>query len=220
MQQNSKKFLVYMHRLKLDGRVYIGQTCMSLKQRSGSNGCRYKNCTKFYNAIQKYGWNNFEHIVLYQNLTLDEANRKEKELIEKYNSINNGFNLVAGGRNHTWSEEDKKKMRQRNLGNKNPNWGKPRSEETKRKIGQANRISQLGKFHTEETKQKMSQSNKKYQPIICVETGKKYDYMIDAALDVSNKKQSGHIKEVCEGKRKTAFGYHWKYFEKDNEEIL
>ena len=63
MQQNSKKFLVYMHRLKLDGRVYIGQTCMSLRQRSGDNGYRYKSCTKFYNAIQKYGWDNFEHIV-------------------------------------------------------------------------------------------------------------------------------------------------------------
>ena len=98
-----------MPRLKLDGRVYIGQTCMSLKQRSGNNGHRYKSCTKFYNAIQKYGWDNFEHIILYQNLTLDEANKKEKELIEQYNSIDNGFNLVAGGRNHPWSEEDKKK---------------------------------------------------------------------------------------------------------------
>jgi len=66
----------------------------------------------------------------------------------------------------------------------------------------------------------MSQSHKKYQLIICVETGKKYDYIIDATLDVSGKKQSGHIKEVCEGKRKTAFGYHWKYLEKDNKEIL
>lgn len=61
-------------------------------------------------------------------------------------------------------------MRERNLGEKNPNYGKPRSEETKRKIVEANKIAQLGKKHSEETKKKISESNKKYIPIICIET--------------------------------------------------
>lgn len=50
-------------------------------------------------------------------------------------------------------------MRERNLGEKNPNFGKTRSEETKRKIGEANRIAQKGKKHSEETKEKMSKSH-------------------------------------------------------------
>ena len=139
--QQSKKYIVYMHKLKIDGRVYIGQTCLSIEKRAGSNGNKYKSCTKFWNAIQKYGWNNFEHIVLASNLTLDQANELEKQYIEKFNSIENGFNLVEGGRGHSWTEEQRQQMRERNLGEKNPNYGKPRSEETKRKIGEANKIA-------------------------------------------------------------------------------
>ena len=215
--QSKNKFIVYIHRLKEDGRVYVGQTNSSLKTRAGSNGHRYKNCTKFWNAIQKYGWNNFEHIIVQDNLTLEEANKLEAELIEKYDSINNGFNLVAGGRNHLWSEEYRQKMRERNLGPKNPNYGKPKSEEVKRKIGEANKISQLGKKHSEETKKKMSESHKKYIPILCVETQKVYNCPSEASLDVANTKQAGHITDVCKGRRKTAFGYHWKYLDKDKE---
>lgn len=206
-----------MHKLKIDGRVYIGQTCLSIEKRAGSNGNKYKGCTKFWNAIQKYGWNNFEHIVLASDLTLDQANELEKQYIEKFNSIENGFNLVEGGRNHSWTEEYRQQRRERFLGEKNPNYGKPRSEETKRKIGEANKIALLGKKLSEETKKKISESNKKYTPIICVETQKIYNCPTDAAEDIGNKKASSHITEVCKGKRKTACGYHWSYLDKDNK---
>ena len=215
--QQSKKYIVYMHKLKIDGRVYIGQTCLSIEKRAGSNGNKYKGCTKFWNAIQKYGWNNFEHIVLASDLTLDQANELEKQYIEKFNSIENGFNLVEGGRNHSWTEEYRQQRRERFLGEKNPNYGKPRSEETKRKIGEANKIALLGKKLSEETKKKISESNKKYTPIICVETQKIYNCPTDAAEDIGNKKASSHITEVCKGKRKTACGYHWSYLDKDNK---
>ena len=130
MQQNSKKFLVYMHKLKLDGRVYIGQTCMSLKQRSGSNGHRYKNCTKFYNAIQKYGWNNFEHIILFENLSQEEANIIEEKLISLFDTRNPkiGYNLDSGGTNKIHLEETKQKisnsLKGRFTKEKNPMFGK------------------------------------------------------------------------------------------------
>lgn len=198
--------------------MYVGQTCSTLAKRSGANGYHYKNCTKFYNAILFYGWDAFEHIIVAEHLTLEEANKLEHELIIKYDSINNGFNLVDGGRNHLWSEEYKKIMSERNKGEKNPNYGKSHSELTKLRIGKANSIALKGKKHSEETKQKMSDAHKKYIPILCIETQQIYNCPSEASLAVANTKNSGHITEVCKGKRKTAFGYHWKYLDKDNSE--
>lgn len=95
-------------------------------------------------------------------------------------------------------------MRLRNLGENNPNYGKPRSEATKRKIGAANKISQLGNKHSETTKQKMSKSHQQDIPIRCVETGIIYSC---PSASVGKRKNAGHITEVCCGKRKTAYGY-------------
>lgn len=212
----NKTFFVYMHCLKKDGRVYIGQSCSSsLRERSGSNGCRYKGCTKFYNAIQRYGWDAFDHIVLADNLTLEEANQLEASYITQYDSINNGFNIYEGGRNHLCTVEQRYQMSERMKGEKNPNYGKPRSEETKRKIGKANAISQIGNKHSEATKEKMRKSHQKDIPIICVETGRIYSCPSEASWDVHQTRNAGHITEVCKGKRKTAFGYHWEYLEQD-----
>ena len=53
----------------------------------------------FYYDIQKYEWNNFEHIILENNLTLDESNKLEKQYISYYNSTNPsvGYNTMPGG---------------------------------------------------------------------------------------------------------------------------
>lgn len=212
-------FFVYIHRLRQDGRVYVGQSCLpSLKARSGSNGYRYKYCPKFYNAIQKYGWDAFDHIVIKDNLSLEEANQLEEELIIQYNSIENGFNINLGGRNHLYTDEQRKQMSERVKGEKNPNFRKPRSEETKRKIGEANKISQLGKKHSSETIEKIRKANQKDIPILCIETGKIYSCPTEASWDTGKTRQAGHIIEVCKGKRKTAFSYHWKYLDKDKGE--
>lgn len=89
--------------------MYIGQTC-NLSERWRCNGKNYINSTKFYNAITKYGWDNFSHEVLYDNLNQEAADIIEKELIKKYDSINNGYNLKEGGARGALSEESLRKM--------------------------------------------------------------------------------------------------------------
>lgn len=69
---------------------YVGQTC-NLSERWRNNGKNYFNSIKFYNAIKKYGWDNFTHEVVYSNLNKQAADKLEKELIHKYNSIEEGF---------------------------------------------------------------------------------------------------------------------------------
>ena len=65
------EYKVYVHVNKINGKIYIGQTKQTLEQRY-KNG--YEHCRHFWNAIQKYGWDNFEHIILVDNLSLDMAN--------------------------------------------------------------------------------------------------------------------------------------------------
>lgn len=89
-------YVVYIHKNILNGKVYVGQTC-NLSERWRNNGKNYFNSIKFYNAIKKYGWDNFTHEVAYSNLNKQAADKLEKELIHKYNSIEEGYNLKEGG---------------------------------------------------------------------------------------------------------------------------
>ena len=77
-----KEYCIYLHRNKINGKVYIGQTCQKPEKR-WNYGHGYKNCPRFYSAIVSYGWNNFEHIILENNLNSDEANEKETEVADK-----------------------------------------------------------------------------------------------------------------------------------------
>ena len=64
-----------MHKNKINNKVYIGITCQKTKYRWGA-GSGYKQQPKFYRAICKYDWDNFEHIILFNKLNFEEAKEK------------------------------------------------------------------------------------------------------------------------------------------------
>lgn len=90
-------YTVYKHTSPI-GKIYIGITKMNPIRRQ-ANGLGYKNCTHFFNAILKYGWNNIRHEILYTELTQEEAEYIEKKLIREYHSSNPnfGYNIQLGG---------------------------------------------------------------------------------------------------------------------------
>ena len=86
------------------GKIYIGQTTQSLSERARFMGEGYRNCTAFYRAIQKYGFQNFSQEVLeeisYENLSelKEQLNKLEQYYISKFNSlVPNGYNIRLGG---------------------------------------------------------------------------------------------------------------------------
>lgn len=94
-----------MHRCLKNGKVYIGMT-NNPKRRWRYGGIEYKppkgenpNGRRFWNAIKKYGWDNFEQIVLEQGLTYEEALEVEKGYIDLFDSTNkkHGYNVSEGG---------------------------------------------------------------------------------------------------------------------------
>lgn len=147
-----KKYCVYMHRNKINGKKYIGITCQKPNRR-WQNGNGYK--TKyFFNAIQKYGWGNFEHIILQNNLSFEDAKQLEVKYIAEfhtciYDDECYGYNATFGGdgcKGYKHSEETKLKFRNRVM-----------SEETKLKISKAVSKANKGRVVSEETKKKISE---------------------------------------------------------------
>ena len=147
---SNNNYCVYMHINKTNGKRYIGQT-YNLKERWRCNGKNYFASIKFFNALKKYGWDNFEHVVIKDKLFREEADILEKELIQKYNTIENGYNLKEGGSRGNLSEKSLQKM------SESLKRGYVEHPERKEKIRQ----KVLGRKYSEEDKRKMSLNSKR-----------------------------------------------------------
>lgn len=108
-------YKVYKHTNKINHKSYIGITKQNVKTRWKS-GYGYVIQRKFYNAIKKYGWDNFEHKIIEKDIpTLEQANEREKYWISYYDSFKNGYNSTLGGdgvcgRKHTLEENNKNRL--------------------------------------------------------------------------------------------------------------
>lgn len=124
-----KKWLVYCHTNKINGKKYIGITSKKAERR-WCNGKGYAiQQVKFNKAIQKYGWDNFTHEILEENIpTLEEANKLEKHYIELYDTYNNGYNSTIGGdgtNGYKHTREYCEQLSKKRKGKNNPMYNKP-----------------------------------------------------------------------------------------------
>lgn len=98
----SVSYTVYMLINRVNDKKYIGITSKCPEQRWRS-GCGYsKRQPLIYNAIKKYGWDNFDHIILKTGLAEDAAKSEEQRLIKLYDTMNPkaGYNMTIGGDGH------------------------------------------------------------------------------------------------------------------------
>lgn len=102
-------YCLYKHTTPSD-KVYIGITLQKPEDRwEGGNGY---NRQVFYRAIQKYGWENIKHEVLFSGLSEAEAKCLEIELIAKYkaNDPSHGYNVATGGDCHEFNEVGRERV--------------------------------------------------------------------------------------------------------------
>lgn len=190
MEHNIEKtYCVYKH-TSPSGKSYIGITSMSPPSKRWKNGKGYSHNTYFTNAINKYGWDNFKHEIIKDNLTEEEAEVLERELIEKYNTFdsNKGYNCTSGGeigKQHTeetrrkqselakrqWQDEEFRKnqiaFKKTLIGEKNPNYGNHKlAGENHPNYGKKLKPETIEKIRykalniSDETRQKMSKAAK------------------------------------------------------------
>lgn len=210
---NKINYTVYAHINKTNGKIYVGITSKKPKIRWGKDGIGYRSCRYFYNAIKKYGWNNFDHEIIAEHLTEEEAKNFEKTLISKLELKNNqlGYNLTDGGDGtvgRVITDEIRKNLSMaqqgKHIGSDNQFYGKHHSEETKKHLSKMKK----GKY-----KGKDSWRSKK---VICINTGVIFDTIIEAAkyYDI----QIASIVLNCQGKMHCGGEFNgekliWSYYD-------
>lgn len=215
--------IIYKITNRINGKVYIGQTTMSLKNRWKCHKSSKDACV-FHKAIKKYGAENFTVEQIDVAADADELNLKEKYWIAHYNSmIPNGYNSTDGGDNFVLSDEIRKRMSEKRkgkptgrrlIGCQNPFYGKKHSEETRRKLSEQakTRTGAKNPFygHTLTETQKAAHCKK----VVCVETGEVFESMVEACKKYSiDPSTMSKVLRKVEGK--TCKGLHWEYADKE-----
>ena len=106
-------------------KYYVGITKRNVLDR-WRNGKGYNTQVLMARAINRYGWENLKHIVVSNTLLKEQAFEFEKSCIGHFNSddFNYGYNLSSGGESGACGL----------IGEKNPNYGKPRPKEVIEKM--------------------------------------------------------------------------------------
>ena len=167
--------IIYIAFSQTTGKSYIGQTIKKLSKRKSEHRRKSitntnKNC-KFYNYINKYGFDDFTWKILFYSIPIKKLNLEEICAIYLYDTYYTGLNSTFGGegaKGKKLSKETKKKISIANTGKRRG----PMSDETKKKISIAN----TGKKRTEETKSKL----KKYR------LGKKHSNKTKKKISIAN----------------------------------
>lgn len=181
-------YTVYLHRNKITHKEYVGLTRQANLNKRWQNGRGYIKNVKFYQDIVKYGWDNFEHLILAENLTEEQASALEKQIIAERDLTHTGYNLDLGGSttNH--------------------------SLQTRQKIAMANKTRILGeKAHTNMSNGQKGNNNRG-KAVRCIETNIVYPSAAAAARAIGLAGHSG-IAACCRKAKdyKTAGGFHWEY---------
>ena len=228
-------YCVYCHLNKINGKRYIGITKYGDNpEKRWRYGTGYGNQEKgLGGAIQKYGWHNFDHIILKEHLTLKDALEWEKYYIKEYHTWVQdpkcwGYNITPGGEGYKDpSEETRERMRQisialwqneeyrkKNLeGRKKYTW----TEEHRKNFSNALK----GRTLSEEHKKHLSENSGQAKKVMCIETGQIFNSCTEAAAAMGlSQGARTHISRVCKGLEQSAGKHpitkeklHWKYVE-------
>lgn len=207
--------MAYIYKItnEITNQCYIGQTDLSIEKRFLEH-IRASRLTKnkkrpLYKAFNDYGISNFYLEMIEET---DNPNEREKYWINYYNSFNDGYNATKGGEGspilnyqeiyQIWLNHDKCGMAElsRITGN-DIHYLKTIIQSFGEKVMTAQETvrKNYGK--------KINQYDKNLVFI------KSFDTIADAERALNKKPYSTHIRDVCNGKRKTAFGYIWKWEE-------
>lgn len=227
-----KKGFGFVYRyISPSGKSYIGQTSRTLRERAGCDGRYYTNCSIFFQAIKKYGFNNFQVEIL-EEVKLDNIDEKEGEYIKKFNSLQpNGYNVQKGGKvNYSKRNKNATAVIKYDLaGNYLAyfNSVKEAAEDVgssyqaienvlskKRRHHKGFIYNYVGEEAPEPIKSVPTRGRRIGQYTLDGKFIKEYESANHAARGIGKNSNAGrNIRAVCAGQRQSAYGFKWKNLE-------
>lgn len=212
-----RTFYIYCHTAP-NGKRYVGQTRLKPEKR-WNNGHGYDTQQHFKRAIDKYGWDNINHVVLCSVSSKEFADFLERWFIAKWNTTNpdNGYNHAKGGSGPNgvlWDDDRKQAFSEHMSGENNPMYGRRHSPETIALMSKNRR----GKYISPEMKEfwtsVLLKANKARQiPIRQLDLEGNLVATYAGITEAENITGFSHasIYKVCRGGNDTAYGYKWEY---------
>ena len=148
-----RKSYVYKITCKINGEFYFGSSFYAKRDRYWGSGKKIKE------RISKYGKENFIKEILGEFDDRTESHRVENQYIEQFRHDDKCLNKRLDYHFEIYSDESRAKMSVVKRGEKNPWYGKHRTEETRAKLSASHRGEKnpmYGKILSEETREKMS----------------------------------------------------------------
>ena len=206
--------MAYVYKITNDinGKIYIGKTYNSIEKRFKEH-CKdrlKRKCEQrpLYSAMNKYGIEHF-HVELLEETTNPEE--REKYWIEYYGSFKNGYNATTGGDGKPYVDIDMiiSLWKEGKIIKEIHNITGYDEKTIAIHLKNNNISSCMIQNRVQERQRKVVlQLNKNTNEIINV-----FPSITAAAESID--KHRYHISEACNGKRKTAYGYKWKFKEEN-----
>lgn len=215
---------IYKHTNLITNQVYIGITNQNPEDRWGKNGKGYSQQPKFFNAILEYGWRNFKHEILFNNIQSEiEARQLETNLIQQYDAIENGYNDIIS---YNHKDMPHNKITQYIDINTNKIYSSMKDIAKELKVSPStisyyfSRGQQLCQGHllmdkdiydslSYEEQQRLK--NSITQKVMCIETNEIFNSPEEAGKKYSDKKGAkAYILQACRNNT-TAYKKHWKF---------
>lgn len=208
--------MAYIYKITNDinQKIYIGKTTRSIQERWLEHcSAAYKSTSEnrpLYRAILKYGLSHF-HIEEIEET--DNPEEREKYWIEYYGSFKNGYNATKGGDGRPYIDYDLVVVTYRELQS---------IVETAHKLGiDQSSVYKILKVKKEPTLTQREATQRATGKIVNqYSLSNEYIQSFPSAkaaadslgkVTSTSKGATSHISDVCRGKRKTAYGYIWRF---------
>lgn len=207
--------MAYIYKITnlINKKIYVGKTSFTIQKRwqehkKDASKNNFKN-RPLYAALLKYGFENFS-IEILEECSNELVNKREVFWIKKLDSYESGYNATLGGDGALKGNHEEVF----NLFESGANTHQIK-EKTGYSLWHIVKILKLQGVSPKEISDRRVDSLKKQ----VVKIDKYTDEVLEifpsviAAQKSLNKSSAWHITEVCQGKRKSAFGYKWEYYE-------